>query len=212
MTGSYDFEEQERIAELKAWWEDNRWIVLGAVVAAFVAFAAYRGWVYWNARQAEDAAAMYKPVAEATKAKDAKKIPEAAQALIDKHPGSYYASEAALVIAKNAFEAGNLEEARKRLEWVMANGVEEHRGVARMRLAAILLEQKKYDEALKVLDAGKDDAFIPLAADLRGDIMLAQGRVDEARAAYKLAIDKAGPRNPVKSIAETKLNALGGAQ
>ena len=42
--------------------------------------------------------------------------------------------------------------------------------------------------------------------------MLAQGRVDEARAAYKLAIDKAGPRNPVKSIAETKLNALGGAQ
>ena len=212
MTGSYDFEEQERIAELKAWWEDNRWIVLGAVVAAFVAFAAYRGWVYWNARQAEDAAAMYKPVAEATKAKDAKKIPEAAQALIDKHPGSYYASEAALVIAKNAFEAGNLEEARKRLEWVMANGVEEHRGVARMRLAAILLEQKKYDEALKVLDAGKDDAFIPLAADLRGDIMLAQGRVDEARAAYKLAIDKAGPRNPVRSIAETKLNALGGAQ
>ena len=88
MTGSYDFEEQERIAELKAWWEDNRWIVLGAVVAAFVAFAAYRGWVYWNARQAEDAAAMYKPVAEATKAKDAKKIPVAAQALIDKHPES----------------------------------------------------------------------------------------------------------------------------
>ena len=212
MSGSYDFEEQERIAELKAWWEDNRWIVLGAVVAAFVAFAAYRGWVYWSARQAEDAAAMYKPVAEAAKAKDAKKIPEAAQAVIDKHPGSYYASEAALVIAKNAFESGNLDEARKRLEWVMANGVEEHRGVARMRLAAILLEQKKYDEALKVLDAGKDDAFIPLAADLRGDIMLAQGRIDEARAAYKLAMDKAGPRNPVKSIAETKLNALGGAQ
>ena len=212
MAGSYDFEEQERIAELKAWWEDNRWIVLGAVIAAFVAFAAYRGWVYWNARRAEDAAAMYKPVAEAVKAKDAKKIPEAAQAVIAKHPGSYYASEAALVIAQNAFESGNLDEARKRLEWVMANGVEEHRGVARMRLAAILLEQKKYDEALKVLDASKDEAFIPLAADLRGDIMLAQGRIDEARAAYKLAMDKAGPRNPVKSIAETKLNALGGAQ
>src|SRR5258706_5082006 len=212
MAGSYDFEEQERIAELKAWWEDNRLFVLGAVVAAIVAFAGYRGWVYWNARQAEDAAAMYKPVAEAAEAKDAKRILEVAQAVIAKHPGSYYASEAALVIAKNAFEAGILEEAAKRLEWVMANGVEEHRGVARVRLAAILMEQKKYDEALKVLDAGKDEAFVPLAADLRGDIMLAQGRVDEARAAYKLAMDKAGPRNPVKNIAETKLNALGGAQ
>ena len=212
MAGSYDFEEQERIAELKAWWEDNRLFVLGAVIAAFLAFAGYRGWVYWKAKQAEDAAAMYRPVAEAAKAKDAKKIPETAQAVIDKHPGSYYASEAALVLAKSAFEAGNLDEARKRLEWVMGNGVEEHRGIARMRLAAVLMEQKKYDDALKVLDAGKDEAFLPLAADLRGDIMLAQGRVDEARAAYKLAMEKAGPRNPVKSIAETKLNALGGAQ
>jgi predicted negative regulator of RcsB-dependent stress response len=212
MTGSYDFEEQERIAELKAWWEDNRWFVLGAVLAAFVALAGYRGWVYWKAREADDAAAMYRPVAEAAKAKDAKKISAAAQAVIDKHPRSYYASEAALVMAKNAFDAGNLEEARKRLEWVMADGVEEHRGVARVRLAAILMEQKKYDDALKVLDGNKDEAFVPLAADLRGDIMLAQGRLDEARAAYKLAMDKSGPRNPVKSLAETKLNALGGAQ
>src|SRR5260221_3447159 len=114
MAGSYDFEEQERIAELKAWWEDNRLFVLGAVVAAIVAFAGYRGWVYWNARQAEDAAAMYKPVAEAAKAKDAKRIPEVAQAVIAKHPGSYYASEAALVIAKNAFEAGNPQGAGQR--------------------------------------------------------------------------------------------------
>jgi predicted negative regulator of RcsB-dependent stress response len=212
MTGSYDFEEQERIAELKAWWEDNRLYVLGAVIAAFLAFAGYRGWVYWNARQAEEAAGLYRPVAEAVKAKDAKKIADSAQSLVDKYPRSYYASEAALVAAKSAFEAGNLEEARKRLEWVMANGVEEHRGVARMRLASILMEQKKYDEALKVLDTSKEEAFVPLAADLRGDIMLAQGRIDEARAAYKLAMDKAGPRNPVKNIAETKLNALGGAQ
>jgi predicted negative regulator of RcsB-dependent stress response len=76
----------------------------------------------------------------------------------------------------------------------------------------VLMDQKKYDEALKVLDGGKDEAFAALAADLRGDIMLAQNRLDEARAAYKMAVDKAGPRNPVKQIAETKLQALGGTQ
>jgi predicted negative regulator of RcsB-dependent stress response len=186
--------------------------VLGSIVAAIVAFAGYRGWVYWSAQQAEDAGAMFAPVAEAAKAKDPKKLGEAAQPLIAKHPRSYYASEAALVLAKGAFDAGNLDEARKQLEWVVANGVEEHRGVARMRLAAVLMEQKKYEEALKVLDGSKDEAFVALAADLRGDIMLAQGRLDEARAAYKLASEKAGPRNPVKNIADTKLNALGGAQ
>ena len=212
MSGSYDFEEQERIAELKAWWEDNRWYVLGSIVAAIVAFAGYRGWVHWSASQAEDAAAMFAPVAEAAKGKDAKKVGEAAQPLMARHPRSYYASEAALVVARTAFDAGNLDEARKQLEWVMANGVEEHRGVARMRLAAVLMEQKKYDEALRVLDGSKDEAFVALAADLRGDVMLAQGRLDEARASYKLASEKAGPRNPVKNIADTKLNALGGAQ
>jgi predicted negative regulator of RcsB-dependent stress response len=212
MSGSYDFEEQERIAELKDWWEDNRWYVIGAIVAALLAFGGYRGWLYGSAQRFEDAAAMYKPVGEAVKAKDAAKVAAAAQPLIDKHPGSFYASQAALVLAKDAFEAGNLDAARKRLEWVMANGVEEHRGLARMRLAAVLMEQKKYEEALKVLEANKDDAFVAFAADLRGDIMLAQGRLDEARSAYKLAVDKAGPRNPVKNLAETKLNALGGAQ
>jgi predicted negative regulator of RcsB-dependent stress response len=212
MAGPYDFEEQERLAELKGWWEDNRWYVVGAIVAAILAFAAYQGWKAWNQRKADDAAAMYRPVAEAAKSNDPKKIAEVAKPVIDKHPGSFYASEAALLLAKTAFDANNLPEAQKQLEWVLSNGVEEHRGVARQRLAAVLLEQKKYDEALKVLDATKDPAFTALAADMRGDIMLTQGRLDEARAAYKLAVDKAEPRNPVKQIAQTKLDALGGAQ
>jgi predicted negative regulator of RcsB-dependent stress response len=212
MAGEYDFEEQERLAELKAWWEDNRWYVFGAIAAALLAVAGWHGWSYWKASQADDAAQMYTPVADALKSNDPKKVGDAARPLVEKHPRSFPASEAGLAAAKVAFEAGNLAEARRHLEWVLASGVEEHRGIARMRLASVLMEDKKFDEALKVLDANKDEAFVAPAADLRGDIMLAQGRMDEARAAYKLATEKAEPRNPVKSIAETKLNALGGAQ
>ena len=61
MTGSYDFEEQERIAELKAWWEDNRWFVAGGIVVAILTFAGYRGWHWWSQQRAEDAMAMYQP-------------------------------------------------------------------------------------------------------------------------------------------------------
>ena len=208
MAGPYDFEEQERLAELKGWWEDNRWYVVGAFAAALLAFAGYRGWQAWNASQAEDAAAQY---AAATKAQKDERT-KAIDALIAKHPRSYYASEGQLVVAKDRFDAGDLAGAEKRLQWVVNSGVEEHRGIARLRLAAVLMEQKKYPEALKALDDNKDEAFVALAADLRGDIMLAQGRIDEARAAYKLAIEKSDTRNPVKGVAETKLNALGGAQ
>lgn len=212
MAGPYDFEDQERLAELKNWWEDNgRWVI-GAAIAAVVAFGSWKGWQHWSAQRAEDASAMFAPVSKAVKAGDAKQVEEAAKAVIAKHPGSFYASDAALFAAKAAFEAGRSAEARENLEWVLRNGVPEHQGVARLRLAAVLLDEKKYPEALVVLDGNKDEAFVALVADLRGDVMLAQGRSDEARAAYKQAIEKAEPRNPVKNIAEVKLNALGGSK
>jgi predicted negative regulator of RcsB-dependent stress response len=209
MAGSYDFEEQERLAELKGWWEDNRWYVIGGVVAAIVAFGGWKAWQAYEARRIADAAAMFRPVAEAKG--DAKKQADAAGALIAKHPGSYYASEAALVLAKNAFEQANHAEARRHLEWVARNGVEAHRDIAQLRLAAVMLDEKKYDEALKTLDGVKDVSYAALAADLRGDVMLAQNRIDEARAAYKSAAEKAGERNPLRQIAQTKLEALGGS-
>ena len=212
MAGSYDFEEQERIAELKAWWEDNRIYVFGAVAAAVITFGGWKGWQFWQVRQDEQAASLFLPVGEAQRTNDPKKIAAAAEKVVAEQPGSFYASQSALIAAKAAFDAGNLEEARKHLEWVMNKGVDVHRGVARVRLAAVQLEQKKYDDALRTLDGNKDPGFVPLAADMRGDVMLAQGRLDEARAAYKQAIEKADARNPVKGIAQTKLNALGGTQ
>ncbi|MGE5616542.1 MAG: YfgM family protein [Bacillota bacterium] len=208
MAGSYDFEEQERLAELKAWWEDNRWYVVGAVAAVLVVFFGYRGWTYWSAQQSEDASLMYRAMSEAPKEQQAAQV----DALVAKHPRSFYATDAELTLAKASFDAGNYADAQKRLEWVVEHGVDELRGLARVRLAGVLLEQKKYADALKVLDGNTDPAFVPLGNDMRGDIMLAQGRMDEARAAYKAAAEKADPRSPVKNIAETKLNALGGAQ
>lgn len=212
MAGQYDLEEQERIAELKAWWEDNRWYVIGAVVAALVAFGGWKTWAHYKQTAAEDASLMFAPVAEAWKAKDAKGLEDGTKALMAKHPGSFRASEAALYSAKFAFDAGKNAEAREKLEWVVKNGPPELQGVARVRLAAVLMDEKKYPEALTVLDQNKDEAFVALVADLRGDVMLSQGRLDEARASYKLAIEKAEPRNPVKQVAEVKLNALGGGQ
>lgn len=212
MAGSYDFEEQERLAELKAWWEDNRVFVFAVAGLAIAGLAGYEGWKIWQVRQAEDAATLYRPVAAAAKANDPKRVADAGKALIERQPRSFYASDAALLIAKNAFEAGDLAEARKQLAWVMEKGTEELRPVARLRLAAVALDEKKYDEALRTLDGNKDEAFAAPVADLRGDVMLAQGRLDEARASYKVAVEKAGARNPVKGIAETKLSALGGGQ
>lgn len=210
MAGSYDFEEQERLAAMQHWWEDNAKFVYAAIAAFVLSVAGWKGWQYWSATQAADAAAM---AAEVNKARtDAKRAGELAQAVIDKHPRSFFASEAALVSAQASFEAGDLPAAQSRLEWVMKSGREEHRGIARVRLAAVLLDLKKPAEALQVLDGNKDEAWAAMVADLRGDILFTQGRLDEARAAYKLALDKSDARSPLRSFTELKLGALGGAQ
>jgi predicted negative regulator of RcsB-dependent stress response len=210
MAGSYDFEEQERIAAIQHWWEDNRRYIFAAVAAFLLAVGGWKGWQYWTAVQTEEAAAL---VAELPKARgNAKRTAEIAQAVIDKYPKTFFASEAALAAAQASFDAGDLPAAQARLEWVVKNGREEHRGLARIRLAAVLLDLKKYPEALEMLEAGKDEAYAALAADLKGDILFAQGRTDEARAAYKLAIDKSDARSPMRSVTELKLGALGGAQ
>lgn len=208
MAGSYDFEEQERIAAIQHWWEDNAKWVYTAVAAFVLSVAGWKGWEYWSAVQTADAAAMSAELAKVRS--DPKKTADLAQAVIDRHPRTFFASEAALVSAQAAFEAGNLALAQKQLEWVMANGRDEHKGIARLRLAAVLLDLKKPAEALQLLDGNKEEAWVAMVADLRGDILFSQGRTDEARAAYKLAIEKSDPRSPLRSFTELKLGALGG--
>ena len=210
MAGSYDFEEQERIAAIHHWWEDNAKFVYAAIVAFVLALGGWKGWQYWSTVRDADAAALAGELAKVRG--DAKKSADIAQAVIDKYPGTFFASEAALASAQVSFEAGDLAAAQSRLEWVMKNGRDEHRGIARLRLAAVLLDMKKYAEALQTLDGNKDEAWAAMSADLKGDILFAQGRTDEARAAYKLAIDKSDPRSPLRNITELKLGALGGTQ
>ncbi|PAX98605.1 hypothetical protein CKW48_02190 [Bordetella pertussis] len=82
--------------------------------------------------------------------------------------------------------------------------------VARLRLAGILLDQKQYDAALAQLN-NPPASFAALFADRRGDVLAAQGKRDEARAAWQSAIDGLGTSNPLTQVVQLKLDALSGA-
>ena len=81
--------------------------------------------------------------------------------------------------------------------------------MARLRLAGIRLDEKKFDEALKLLDVKHSEPLVPLYADLRGDVLVAQGKTDEARAAYKLSLEKSAATSCYRNLAQIKLDALG---
>jgi len=108
---------------------------------------------------------------------------------------------------------GDNAAAKTHLQWVVEHGRdEETRDIARLRTAAVLLDEKKYDEALKVLEAKHTESLTSLYADLRGDVLVAQAKPAEARGAYQLALDKSDARSAYRPLIQLKLDALGTAK
>jgi predicted negative regulator of RcsB-dependent stress response len=210
---AFDLEEQERVEALKYWWQENSLFVYIALAAFVIAVAGVKGWRYYKDSRADSAAEIYVEV-EKKAASDPKQWQPGAAKLMDQHGDSPYAARAALAAARAAHEANDSETAQKDLRWVIdRSNVSAFQSIARLRLAAVLLDAKKYDEALKLLDQNKDEAFASLTAELRGDILAAEGKTPEARAAYTLALDKGQQSgNPDSRIVQFKLDALGAAQ
>jgi predicted negative regulator of RcsB-dependent stress response len=205
-----DLQEQEQLEALKAWWKDNGNVIVAALLVVVVTVGGWRGWQYYQHQQAEEAATLYRQLIEQLASNDAKRVNDAAAAVIDKFASTAYAARAELLAAQVNEHGKDVVRAKTQLQWVIDNANEAAlKDVARLRLAAILLDEKNYSDALKLLEAKHPDSFDSLYADLRGDVLSAQGKVDEARSSYRLAYEKIDPQSMYRSLIQMKLDALG---
>ncbi|MCE1186894.1 MAG: tetratricopeptide repeat protein [Rhodocyclales bacterium] len=200
---AYDLEEQEQLSQIKAWWEQYGNLVSGVTLAVALIAAGYQGW-HWNQRkQAAEASALYTSVQQAAQAHNGQQAREAAGELISKYSGPVYAD----LDVKNA---------RTQLAWAAEKASDPAlRDLAKLRLAAVLLDDKAYDEALVQL-AKPGEGLEARFADLKGDVLVAQGKTAEAKAAYKQALeltDKTDRQDAkaLHDLAQAKLDSLGGA-
>jgi predicted negative regulator of RcsB-dependent stress response len=206
-----DLEEQEQVAELKAWWRQHGNLIVAVIVAAAVAFAGWQGWRWYQASQAADAAALYETLARGTQTGDIKAVRDASGSLLEHYPRTMYASMGALVSARFHFDRGDLKSAKAQLQWAVERSAsDDFRDIARLRLAAVLLDEKAYDEALKVLEEKHGAAYDAQYAALRGDILVAKNQPADARSAYKLALEKAKGDGAFRESVRMRLEALGG--
>lgn len=208
-----DLQEQEQIDALKAWWKDNgKWLLLTLALVAG-GFAAVRGWQAYQDNQAGAAATLYAELEMQLASNDPKRVNDAATAVMDKFSSTAYAPRAALLAAQVNIHIQDLARAKSQLQWVMDHAAESGlQNVARLKLASVLLDEKNYADALKLLDATTAEAYSGLYADLKGDVLSAQGKVEEARAAYKQALDKTEAQSKYRNLIQMKLDALGGVQ
>lgn len=210
---AYDLDEQEQLENLKAWWAQYGNLVTWLVIVGLLAFAAWNGWQYWQRKQAAEASVLYETVQKAIQTRDVEKTKRATADLTEKFGGTTFASLSALQAAKVLADANDLAGAKAQLQWVMDRSkVDEYRQLARLRLAGVLLDEKAYDESLKLLSAEVPEGFAGVFAERKGDVLVAQNKLAEARDAYKLALEKTDAKQGApRQLIQYKLDALGGA-
>ena len=204
---------EQELEALKNWWKEN-----GRTLAAGLAIGlgGILGWTWWQDHlrsQAEEASQIYQRLVEDAAAERHDTVRAQASEIIQNYPKSGYATFAVLLAAKSAFAENDLDEAKRQLQWVIDNSDNaSFKELARLRLARILIDEDRLDDAASVVESVEQEAFRAGAEEIRGDIQVIQGNDDGAREAYLQALSGGAISEPTRSRVQMKLDDLGNSQ
>lgn len=207
---TYNLGEQEKIDRIKSWWNKYSIAITIILTASLVTIGGTQAWKYYQQKQAYQAADLYFLLQQVRESDDAAKINDAAHLLTEGFPSSGYASRAAIISAQSDAQSGNSKRAIQSLQWIIDHAKETAlHDLARLRIAGILLDEGKYEEAIKTLNTEDNEAFAGLYLDRKGDILSVLEKNSEARLSYQAALEKLSKNNNYYNIVQMKLDALG---
>jgi predicted negative regulator of RcsB-dependent stress response len=210
MSSHLDLEEQEQLDELKHFWKQYGNAITWLLIVVMGSYAAWNGYQYWESQQSAKAAALFDEVERTAAAGDAAKMERAWNDMKDRFPGTTFAAQSALLAARVFQQADKLDAALVALKWASENSSDEASAqLARLRLANLQIQQKSLDEALKTLSKPFQASFAGLAADVQGDILMAQNKSSEAIQSYTSAWRQLADNADYRRLVVAKLNALG---
>ncbi|MCG5031819.1 tetratricopeptide repeat protein [Mesosutterella sp. OilRF-GAM-744-9] len=208
---AYNLEEQESIDNLKGWWEKWGTPVMVVIIVVCLGFAGFNGWRWYKHRQTAKASAAYSQLQQAILTHNDKNIKSLSEGLMDQYGSTVFGPLAAFAAARSAMDSGDEKAAEEKLRWVVEkSGREEFEAVARVRLAGLLLDEKKADEALKLLQAfkPKSDAEKSIVNDRLGDVYQTLGRTEDAKKAWTEALAATQKGEPFEQFLQMKLESL----
>jgi predicted negative regulator of RcsB-dependent stress response len=195
-------DEHEQSERVLAWLRSNGAGLIGGVI---LGLALILGWQWWKGQQATNSLKAGDDYQAALKSLEAKNLKQA-QAQIVGLANTPYAPLAALDLAKGQLEAGQRDAAIATLRAVESSnpGLQQ---IVHQRLARLLIDAGKAQEALQVLG----DADDPASLEARGDAQLSLGKREDARKSYADTLAKLDVASPQRRLVELKLTDVGGS-
>lgn len=187
--------EEEQLAQLKSWWQSYGWWVVGAVVLGLGGYFALE--YKRAATQAHHAAAseVFERYQEQAGDEDAAR-PLLAR-LDGEYAGTPYHLMSLLTRAQAATDSDDIEAAIGFYETAVAGANIDHlTDLARLRLARAQQQLGRSDAAFTTLASVTGEGYRSLVAELKGDILRAQGKPEAAREAYAAAVEAQGDAAP----------------
>ena len=207
--------EEEQIAAIKKWWKDNWLSLFGGVLIGIGILVGGKYWLDSKNFHAASASVEYEAMIQSLARDQVEEASSRAATLLGQYADTPYAGLAALTMAKIKTDKDDLATAKSHLRWAMDNVQQnEIRLEAQIRLARILLAEKKYDEALQQINSINLPPYKVTVEELKGDIYVAKGNTENARTAYSLALaeldqseSNTSPR--MRNFLQMKLDDLG---
>lgn len=204
--------EDQQLENIKNWWRRNGKPIMAGLILGLLIFAGYRFWYQQQDNDAIQASSLYEQMLAAAEEEKKQEVLDRGAAILGQFPKTPYAALASLVLAKYKLEEGDTASAKTYLQWVLDNGKQPGiKHIARVRLARVLLAENKLDESLKLLTETQPDSFVRDYEETKGDILMAQGKFDQARAAYKKALAAVETGMDASDL-QLKLDNIGGEE
>ncbi len=202
--------EEEQVEALKKWWQENGKSIAAGVVIGLVSIFGWRGYNQHVDLKTQEASTLYEQMIGAARNGDVDDSRSYADRIISEHDSTSYAMFAQLMLAKLAAQENKLDEAEKHLRWVLSNNDQpELEHVTTLRLARVYIAAGQLDAAGILLNTSNTGKFVARYDELRGDLLVKQGKPEEARAAYEKALANSAGTAEAKSLLEMKLDDLG---
>ena len=202
-------EEQQELDDFKYFWKNwGRWL-FALLIAAALGYLGYIIYKDHKINQNREAAEVLAQMVDKAQSKaDSKQINADLLKLQQDYPDTVPAAQATMMVAATEFDAGRYDTAAGHLNWVLSNQKAPLiQALAAQRLAVVLLQQKKYDAAITVLNTKVEADFEPLLLEAKGDVYAAQNKTKEATQSYQQALEKL-PKDAIeRELLQMKLDS-----